>query len=142
MQTQVTQQAPIEAQADGRFLRRVFMGNALFSMTSAIISMVAAKPLAAFLGAAFPAVFVGLGLGLLPFAWFCYDTARQAEIDRHRAVTILVLDIVWVAASAWLLLSGWLPLTVAARWTVGLVAEAVAVFAILEFIGLRRLGSR
>jgi hypothetical protein len=55
------------------------------------------------------------------------------------AQTGVVLDILWVLGSIILLFGGSLPLTLAGKWTIALLAEAVATFAILQTIGLRRL---
>ncbi len=65
--------------------------------------------------------------------------ASKEEIDRRLAWTAVILDIIWVVASYTLLLGGWLPLTPAGNWTIALLAEAVAVFAIWQTIGLRRV---
>jgi len=43
-----------------------------------------------------------------------------------------------VIDSAILLVAGWLPLTSAGMWTIGLIAVAVVVVAELKFFGLRR----
>jgi hypothetical protein len=50
------------------------------------------------------------------------------------------LDVAWVAGSVIILVLDLVPFTVAGRWTIILLAEAVAVFAILQYISLRRSG--
>ncbi|MCP4359628.1 MAG: hypothetical protein GY796_16600 [Chloroflexi bacterium] len=139
MHTQLVGNETSKVQENGRFLRRVLRGNAVFSLLSAALFILAANPLAEFLGVPYSAAFMVMGVGFLPFGWFCYWTANQPEISRTRALIILELDLVWVVGSFLILFFGWLPLTTAGKWAVGLTAEAVAVFAILEFIGLRQL---
>ncbi len=53
-------------------------------------------------------------------------------------MAVIVLDVAWVAGSALILLFDLVPLTTAGRWTIALLAEVVALFAILQTIGLRR----
>ena len=140
METQMVNQVELKEQENGRFLRRVLKGNALFSGLSAIVFLSAAGPLSQFTGIEPAAVFVVLGLGFIPFAAFTFFTARQPEINSHFARTIMVLDALWVMGSLVILFSGWPPLTTAGKWFVGLTAEAVAILALLEYIGIRRLG--
>ena len=52
---------------------------------------------------------------------------------------IIVLDVLWVVASAVLLFSHVVPLTTAGKWMVGILADVVALFAIFEYVGLRKL---
>lgn len=139
MQTPVSEQINSAEEDNGRFLRRVLLGNALFTGSMAVALIIGAKPIAALSGLDYPLAYMALGIGLLPFAWFCAYTARQPELNLTNAKIILALDIVWVVASFFLLLSGWPPLTPAGKWGAAIVDEAVAMFAVLEYIGLRRM---
>jgi hypothetical protein len=123
----------------GRFLRRVLQGNAAFSTISGLGVAVASRPLAEFIGLAYPLALVIIGIGLLPFAAFVFGATMKDRIDRRQAITIIAMDLSWVIGSAIILLANWPPLTVAGKWTVGLLAEAVFTFAVLQMIGLRRL---
>ena len=122
------------------FLRRVLRANAIFSTLSALIVILLANPLAAFIGIPDPLALYILGIGLLPFAWFVNQTSRQEELNEQFVKLILILDLLWVGGSYLLIFSGIVPFTTAGKWIVGLLAEVVFIFAILEFIGLRRLG--
>jgi hypothetical protein len=81
---------------------------------------------------------VVLGIGLLGFAGLLYLTARQRPLGLRQANLIFWLDVAWVVGSALLLATGWAPLTSAGWWAVLVVADVVALFAILEFVGIRR----
>lgn len=48
----------------------------------------------------------------------------------------------WVAGSAALVFGDWLPLTTAGIWIIVVLADIVAVFAVLQFIGIRRLARK
>ena len=124
---------------NSHFLRQALRGNALFSGLSGLTSLLAASSLANFTGIEQTAVFPILALILIPYGLLLFWAARQPVLDVRLAKTAVVLDVLWVIGSIILLVGGWLPLTLAGKWTIGLLAEAVATFAILQAIGLRRL---
>lgn len=135
MNTQAVQQG------EDRFgtLRRALQGNGAFSLTSGLVLALGAKSIAAFMGVGATAVFMALGIVLLIYGVDLFWVASKAEIDRRLAWTAVILDNAWVAGSYLLLLAGWLPLTVAGKWTIVLLAEVVSIFAIWQIIGLRRV---
>jgi hypothetical protein len=133
MNTQIAQSVQ-----ESKLLRQALRGNGVFSAVSGLTLIVAARPLAAFMGLAWPLALSITGLVLLPYAAVLIWVTSQAEIDRRLAITAVVLDSLWVIGSALLLLTDWLNLSVAGNWTVALLAEAVLVFAILQAVGLRR----
>jgi hypothetical protein len=97
----------------------------------------ASGPIGRFLGSDIPAIIVLIvGLGLLPFGTMVYRVAATAP-DQARAIT--VMDISWVIGSFLLLGLAWGAFSGAGRGLIGLQAEAVATFALLQIIGLRRL---
>ena len=51
----------------------------------------------------------------------------------------MVLDVLWVLGSVALIFSNQIPLTVAGKWAVALVADVVALFAVLQYVGVRRM---
>lgn len=123
-------------------LRTVLHANAAFSLLSGITGIVAAGPLAAFMGIDAPAVLGGLGVVLILYAgWLLYQTAQET-IDRRVVLTAIILDALWVVDSVAILLIGWPPLTVAGKWTVAILALIVAGFAEAQYIGLRQMDRR
>ena len=58
---------------------------------------------------------------------------------RTLVFTIIDGDLLWVAGSILLLLGGWLPMSMGGMWAVGIVADIVAIFAILQYVGWRRM---
>lgn len=127
------------AVAPDQFLRRVLQSNMVFSALCGLLLTVDAAPLSQWLGlpAAWPLVMIGVGL--FGFAGLLYQIARQSPLDLRQANIIFWLDVAWVVGNALLLVTGWAPLTTAGWWAVLLVADVVALFAILEFVGMRRL---
>jgi hypothetical protein len=122
-------------------LRRALQGNAIFSAITGAIMIFEAGPLATWLGLNLAVVLVAAGVILILYALGLFQLARGKSVDRRLAVAAIFLDLAWVAGSAIILLTGVLSLTVAGKWTVGLVADVVAVFAILQFLGLRELSN-
>jgi hypothetical protein len=122
-----------------RFVSRVLLSNAAFGVVCGVICLVWARPLAAAFGGAPPMILTVLGVGLLLFAAELAWIAHRMPENRRVLTIIFALDVAWVIASALLLLAGWIPFTPGGTWTVILVADVVAVFAVLEFIGLRRM---
>ena len=121
-----------------KMLRLALRGNGAFSLVSGLILAVGARPIALFMGAGSTAVYLILGIALIIFGLDLFWVAAKDVIDRRLAWTAVILDIIWVVASYTLLLGGWLSLAPAGNWTIALLAEAVAVFAIWQIIGLRR----
>nr|MBI3612771.1 hypothetical protein [Nitrospirota bacterium] len=58
------------------------------------------------------------------------------SLDRREVWGAIGLDTAWVLGSALLLIATPIPLTLAGKWAVGIVADIVAAFALLQFYGL------
>lgn len=127
-----------KSQGQSSLLRRVLRGNGLFSGISGLVLLVGAKPVAAFLGLAWPVALMSLGVTLLAYAAVLFWVTSQESIKRPFVQMAILLDVAWVVGSAAILLAGWLPLTVAGKWTVALLAEVVAIFAALQGYALWR----
>jgi hypothetical protein len=131
-----------------RLLRRTLWGNAIFSAISGAVLAIFAGPLAqvaahapvSLMGLDLSVVFGLLGVGVIAFGALCAWIASRETLPRAWARVIFAADLAWVAASV-------LVLTLPATWTVagiagiGVIALIVADLAILEYFGLRRLGT-
>ena len=120
-------------------LRRALWGNAFFCGASGLWLTLAAWPISQFLGVPYPLIFLGLGLGLLGYAFVVYRNVIQSSLAPGFVRLSIVLDILWVISSYVLLFTGWIQFSIAGWWAVAVVADAVAVFAVWQFVGLRRL---
>jgi hypothetical protein len=117
-------------------LRRTLRANAIFSGGSGLFLLLAAQPVAGFLGwPEAPALRI-LGLVLMLYGVELAFISRLAPIDRRLAWAAVVLDVLWVLGSVLLLLSNQ-PFTAAGKWAVVLVADVVALFAVLQYVGVR-----
>ncbi len=131
-----------------RLLRRTLWGNAIFSVVSGAALAAFAGPFARaatdapvqVLGLDLAIVFELLGVGVVAFGALCAWVASRPELPQGWARLIFAGDVAWVAGSV-------LVLALPAAWTTagiaGIVVLAVIVadLAILEYLGLRRLGA-
>jgi hypothetical protein len=119
-----------------KFLKRVLFANTAFSTLSSIICLVAAPDIADFIGLTNAVPIIVLAVLLLIFAFDVYLIARRTPIQKSKATLALVADFIWVVASAILLIADPFSFTTQGRWVILIIADVVAVFAILEFVGL------
>ncbi|MCG8405459.1 MAG: hypothetical protein MI923_09700 [Phycisphaerales bacterium] len=120
-----------------RFLRRSLLSNAVFSTVSGLSFIAAAKPISSLIGLSHPGILIGIGVSLLVFAAGLVANAKRQAINVTEAWLAVVLDVTWVAGSVVVLLAGVLSTT--GNWAVAIVADVVFLFAILQFVGLRRM---
>jgi len=120
-------------------IRHILYGNAVFSGLSGIIFTLASRQISAFLGLDAQWVILDLGLMMIGYAALLYFTAARTSISRGFVLFTVIADSVWVAASILLLLTGWVPFSVAGKWTVGITAMIVDIFATLQFIEWRKM---
>ena len=131
-----------------RLLRRTLWGNAIFSIASGAVLAIFAGPFAkaaahgevSLVGLDLAIVFELLGVGVIAFGALCAWVASRGTLPQSWARLIFAADIAWVLASVLVLA---LPATWSVAGFVGIavVALIVADLAILEYLGLRRLGT-
>jgi hypothetical protein len=131
-----------------RLLRRTLWGNGIFSILSGAVLAIFAGPFAAIaahepstgLGLELAVVFEILGLGVVGFGLLCVWIASRETMPAGLARVIFAADLAWVLGSI-------VVLALPASWTTAgvagivVVALIVADLAILEYLGLRRLGT-
>ncbi|MGZ5908209.1 MAG: hypothetical protein ACXWKQ_22885 [Reyranella sp.] len=131
-----------------RLLRRTVWGNAVFSIVSGAVLALFAGPFAriaaqapvAMAGLDLAIVFELLGLGVIAFGALCAWIASRRILPIAWIRVIFAADLAWVVGSV-------LVLALPATWTTAgiagivVVALIVADLAILEYLGLRRLGT-
>ncbi len=121
-----------------QLLRRALRGNALFSLLSGVAILAMNRRLADFLGLPSDADLTALGIGLLAYAGWLLWNARRETIRIAEAWIAVILDILWVVGSYALLFAT--TLSSSGKWIVGLVAEMVFLFGLMQWLGLRRIG--
>jgi hypothetical protein len=119
------------------FLRRVLLADALSSAAMGVALLFATGPLAALFGMP-PALLRGAGILLVPFAATVLWAALSERISRPLIWTVVAMNGLWVVDSAILLVSGWVAPTALGLAFVIAQALAVAAFAEMQALGLRR----
>jgi len=119
------------------FLRYALLADAVASGATGLLMIAGADLLTGLLGLP-----VGLmreaGLLLIPYVALVAFVGTREVISRQAVQTIIALNVVWVAASVGLLVTDFVAPTALGTAFVLAQAAAVAVFAELQFIGLRR----
>jgi hypothetical protein len=118
-------------------LKKALRGNALFSMLSGVAVLLANRWLVQFLGLPDKVSLAVLGISLMVYAGILWLNARRPKIKILDAWIAVIMDAIWAAGSYVLILA--VPFSVAGKWTVALIAEVVLVFAILQWLGIRRV---
>ena len=121
-----------------KLLRKALQGNAMFSGISGVLILAVNPILVGFLGLPSSVSLAPLGIGLLGYAGWLLWNARRAEIKIVDAWIAVALDLVWVVGSYTLLFA--MRFSNGGKWVVALVAELVFLFAVMQWLGLRRVG--
>jgi hypothetical protein len=119
------------------FLRRALTLDAAASGATALLVIAAASPLEGLLG--LPAALLrGAGLVLLPYVAFVIYAATREAISAPAVWTIIAANALWAAASAVLLVSGWVaPTALGYAFVIG-QAVVVMLLGELQYVGLAR----
>jgi hypothetical protein len=119
------------------FLRNVLMLDALVSGAAALLMMAGGPLLAPWLELPSSLLFWA-GLALVPWVVMLVAVARRSEASRMVMIDIIAINAVWVVASFGVLISGAVSPNLFGIAFVAAQALAVALFAELQFVGLRR----
>lgn len=79
------------------------------------------------------------GLSLFPVAAYIAWVATRAHIARRSVWALIAGNILWIAGSALMLVSGWVSPSALGYTFVIMQALAVVLFVELEYVGLRRI---
>lgn len=123
-------------------LRNALYGNSVFSFLSGLACVFFSRAVASFLGLSATWIILVLGIGLILYGWLIYATARANPLKTNVATFAVYADLAWVLASAALIFANLVDFTTSGKWTIAVIADIVLVFAILQFVGLRRLNNR
>jgi hypothetical protein len=119
------------------FLRRVLLADAATCLAAGLMMTLGAALLERHFG--LPAELSRYaGVGLLPFAAFLVYLAARESLKAPVVWAVILLNVLWTVDSVLLLVSGWITPTEAGYAFVLAQALGVAMFAALEFVGLRK----
>jgi len=119
------------------FLRRALLADAAVSGAAGALMLLGAGPLTGLLG--IPALLLRVaGLALLPYAALVLRLGRSERPARAAVWAVIAVNLLWAAGCVLLLLAGWIAPTGLGIAFVVAQATAVALFAELQVLGLRR----
>jgi uncharacterized membrane protein HdeD (DUF308 family) len=121
-------------------LRKALLGNALFSTLSGLTLLFVPRWVLRILGLSNHVSLVIVGVALLLFAATLIVNARRRVVKMSDAWTAVFMDVAWVLASYILIFV--IPFSTSGKWVVGVVAELVLFFAVMQFLGIRRIQSQ
>jgi hypothetical protein len=119
------------------FLRRVLVLDAASCIGMGVLVTAGTGYLESLLGLPAPLLRT-TGASLLPFAGVLIWLATRSVPPRAGVIAVIVCNAVWVIDSLALLASGWLAPTALGTAFILAQAAAVAVLAVLEYVGLKR----
>lgn len=118
-------------------LKKALTGNAVFSVLSGVAILFANRWLVKFMGLPEEASLAILGGSLIVYSVILWLSAHRPKIRITDAWVAVILDAVWVVGSYTLIFV--VPFSVGGKWVVALVAELVLVFAIAQWLGIRKI---
>ena len=119
------------------FLRTVLLADAAASGATGLLMIAGAGLLEGLLGLPV-ALLREAGLVLIPYVAFVAYVGTREIISRTAVNAVIGLNVLWVAGSIGLLVSGWVAPTMLGTAFVIAQGAVVAVLAELQFVGLRR----
>jgi hypothetical protein len=126
----------MNVQTDQSNLRRILNANAMFSATSGLFFLLAAKPLAEFLSTT-PLIMYLLTIIMFGYAALLAFNASRPLISREFTLFTVIGDTAWVLLSILLLLTP--AFGSDAKWAIGITAICVDIFATLQFLEWRKM---
>jgi hypothetical protein len=134
-----TQKETLMLTNNSSLLKNTLFGNSAFSFISGIAFLLFSKAIASFLGLAASWIILALGVGLIVYGIEIYLAAKAEPVHTGIAKFAIYADLAWVLGSAVLIFANLVPFTNAGKWTIAIIADIVLVFAIFQYVGLRRL---
>ena len=120
-----------------QLLKRALLANASFSTISGLVLVFGQRWVVRLLGLSETTNLMSMGIGLLVFAVILMLFSRKNPIKLGDAWIAVIMDAVWVAGSYPLLFV--MPFSTSGKWVVAIVAEVVTAFALLQWLGIRRI---
>jgi len=120
-----------------QLLRKALLANASFSTLSGLVLIFAERWVVRLLGLPETVNLITLGISLLVFAAILVLFARKTPIKLLDAWIAVLLDAAWVIGSYPLLFV--VRFSTSGKWVVGIVAEVIMVFGLLQWLGIRRI---
>jgi uncharacterized membrane protein YesL len=135
----VSTEIEVEKRKRSSFLTKILRADGAFAIFSGAMILLGSGAIAGLIELSAPLALVVLGMVLLGYGGVLLYFAAREPAKRLVAEAAIVLNLLWVAGSYGGLLLGLFPVNTAGKWTIAIVAEAVALFAVLEIVALWRM---
>ena len=119
-------------------LRYALKANSLFSTASGLVLALGGPWLASVVGVGPGWLYRAIGVGLVLYGIGLWVNAKRAEIDLTEVRWALAMDWLWVIGSVALVLLA-PTINQAGVWIIGIAGVVVADFAVMQWLGMRRL---
>ena len=119
-------------------LPKVLRADGVFALLSGSLLLLAARPVAELIDLSNPMALAAVGIVLLGYAGMLLYYAAREERNRNIGWLAIILNLGWVIGSYAGLLLGIFPVNTAGKWAIAIVAEVVFIFAVAEYIALRK----
>ena len=129
----------ISSDQDKSLLRSALLGNSIFCFLSGLGFALFSGSVANFLGLSSSTAILVLGIILTTYGLIVFTQARAKTLDLAFARYVISLDVLWVIGNAVLVFTDLVAFTIAGKWAIFIVADIVLIFAIVQFVGLRRV---
>lgn len=121
-------------------LKKTLLANALFSDLCGVIMLLGATTIAPLIGLNSPMILAFIGIDLMVYGVWLFFTARRAAPNLTLAKIAVAADVAWVIGAAIVIWLGVLNTT--GNLILAGVTDVVLLFAILQWVGIRRLQSQ
>jgi hypothetical protein len=125
--------------AKGNLLRNVLRANGVFSLVSGGIALLDASALAEFFAVGDSLLYIGVGAILILHAAILFYFTRTEKVSRFLAWYAIEGDVAWVLASLVIIFTGAFGISEGGKWALFILSDAVLVFAVLQYLGLRKM---
>ena len=122
-----------------QLLKKTLLANALFSDLCGFMLLLGASTIAPLIGFNSPIILAVIGVGLMGYGAWLFLNARRAVPSLAQVQIAVAADVAWVIGAALVILLGVLNTT--GNWILAGVTDVVLCFAILQWVGIRRLQS-
>lgn len=129
----------VSTQDKSQLLRSALLGNSLFCFLSGLAFTLFPHQVSKYLGLLPHIVILVLGIGLMAYGLFVFFQSQKQPLSLPFARFAIAADLIWVMGSALLIFTSMVPFTTAGKWTIAIIADIVLVFAIVQYVGLRRI---
>lgn len=121
------------------YLRNAMRADGVSALLGGILFILDGGLVAQFLNVGDTAFYMAFGVVLLFHGATLFYFSRTPDVPRRYVQYTILVDVLWMIASIFLIISSSFGIPDAGKWAIFIVNEAVLAFAYFKYMGLRRL---